>query len=71
MAELPFLKNKNKNSGGGGPIKRDSESASPAKLIDSAASEFLDALIKRDRASVIQSLRAFVMMAQSEDLNSG
>lgn len=69
MSELPFLKNKNKNQGGGGPVERKPDSFSGDHLLGLISEEFLSALEKKDRQGLIQSLRAFVLHVKDEDQN--
>lgn len=65
--EIPYLKKKNKQGGGGPPIERVSDSTHPDKLISMVAEEMLEAFEKKDRAGFMAALRAFVLMIQDED----
>jgi len=66
--ELPWLKNKNKNQGGGSSIERyPDEGTSTDRLIDMVADELLAALQARDRAGFREALHAFVSVIQEED----
>lgn len=65
--ELPFLKNKNKYAGGGGPMEREPDSSSPDQMIEMVADELMSAMEKKDRAALIDALRAFVTLIQNED----
>lgn len=66
--ELPWLKNRNKYSGGGGPtVDRTADATHPDKLIDMVVDELMDAYARKDRAGLKQSLIAFMHMIQEED----
>lgn len=69
--ELPFLKNKNRNQGGGGPIEVTRDGSSDSKLLESITTEFLTAIEKKDRASLKEALRAFMLLMKSEDSDAG
>lgn len=62
--EIPFLKNKNKQ-GGGGPVKeitRESDVDYSQSLLDRCCEEFVDAVHKKDFKSMRESLHALVSM---------
>ncbi len=67
--ELPFLKNKRKNQGGGGPVEveRVSDGGSQDRLVGIVADEILSALQTRDRAGFREAFRAFVHIIQEQD----
>ena len=68
MADLPFLKNKNKAGGGAsGPIERESDATHPDKLIEMVADELLSAFERKNHAGFMEALRALVLMIQDED----
>lgn len=61
--ELPFLKNK-KNQGGGGPTVRESESPD---LMSGVLDELIQAIETKDKALLIDALRAVILHVQDED----
>lgn len=67
--ELPFLKNK-KNQGGGGPsveVERQPDSSSSGKFLEMAYDELHDAYHRGDSASFLNGLRAFVQMLKEQN----
>ncbi len=72
--ELPFLKNKRRNDGGGGPvaeIEREPDSSGPSQMLESVADEILDAYHRGDQRALFEALSAFVLMTQDEDQSDG
>lgn len=68
--ELPWLKNKSKNQGGGGPTTvkmRPSDDGGAVDLMDSVVDEFWQAIEKKDKALFKDALRALVLQIQDED----
>lgn len=65
--ELPFLKNKKKNQGGGGPTIREPDSSSDSKLLSHVAGELLSSFEKRDRAGFKSALRALISLIRTQD----
>lgn len=67
--ELPFLKNKSNNQGGGGPaVKlRAPDDGGAVDLMDSVVDEFWQAIEKKDKALFKDALRALVLHIQDED----
>lgn len=59
--ELPFLKNKQKNQGGGGPVD-----AGSGDLIGHVLDELLQAFDTKDKALLLDALRAVIQHVQSE-----
>ncbi len=68
MADLPFLKNKNKNQGGGSVVvAKTMDHTDDEAIIDGVAQEFLDAVHKKDIKSLRAALHALVQYIQTED----
>ncbi len=71
--ELPFLKNKKKNQGGGIAIEReaspthDSDRNMDDALLDQVAEEFLKAIETKDKSLLREALGALVLHIQDED----
>lgn len=59
--ELPFLKNKKKNQGGGSSaeVERPSDDSNPEKLKGMITDELMDSFHKKDHRGFISALRAF------------
>lgn len=65
--ELPFLKNK-KNQGGGGPLAEQTRTPDDGTdMLGAVASEMLDAYSRKDKAALRAALRAFVQLIKDED----
>ena len=67
--EIPFLKNK-RNEGGGGStthIKRTSDTTQPQVLLEGIADELLQAIEKKDFGGIKSALRAFISMINEQD----
>lgn len=67
--EIPFLKNK-QNQGGGGPVETirvSSDGDSPEKLLEMVADELIDSYHRGDRQAFLHAFRAFVLMTQDEE----
>lgn len=65
--ELPFLKNK-KNQGGGGPaVSRDPDESNDSDLMDQVMDELFSAFEKKDKALALDALRAIILHVQDED----
>ena len=71
--ELPFLKNKSKNQGGGGPIERtaspthDTEGQMDETLIDHVADEFFQAVETKNKKLLKEALAALISYIQEQD----
>lgn len=70
--EIPFLKNKNKNAGGGAPIERvaaptHENDMSNDDMMDHVASEFIQAIETKNHKLLREALSALVAHIQSED----
>ena len=69
--ELPFLKSKNKQ-GGGGPLPvvhadRTQDMDDDKDLLSQVADEFIQAIEKKDHGMMIDALKALIMHIQQED----
>jgi len=71
MADLPFLKNKNKkmNTGGGSSpaIQRTPDQSSDEALMAHIGSELMDSISRKDIKSLRAALEALVHMIQEQD----
>lgn len=67
MADLPFLRNKNKYAGGGGPIEMEREPDGDTDLSDHIVDEFLEAIETKNKALLKDALKALVFHIQDED----
>lgn len=70
MAELPFLKNKNKKLGGSAMATvraKTSDHMDETELLNQVASELIDAIQKKDHAGVVEALRALMAGIQEQD----
>lgn len=66
--EIPFLKNKNKNQGGGVmQVSGPSDNSSDDALLDSIGQEFLDAISRKDIKALRAALEALITMIQDQD----
>ena len=64
--ELPFLKKKNQG-GGGPPIEITREGNSDAKLLEMVADELIEAFHAKNKASLLEALRAFIQLIKDQD----
>ncbi len=67
--ELPFLKNK-QNQGGGGPDvekTRESDKTSDEALMESIGQELLDAISRKDIGGIRSALEALVSMIKGQE----
>lgn len=67
--ELPFLKNR-RNQGGGGPaveLTRQPDDGGSVDLLDHVIDELWDAMARKDKAAFKEAMRAFMRGLQEED----
>lgn len=68
--ELPFLKNRRNQQGGGGPpleITRQSDDGGSVDLLDHVIDELWEATSRKDKAAFKEAMRALISGLQEED----